>query len=227
MKRTILLLAMAMMLTSCGSADKGTESSPSAAEASYAPEASSVSDEASAAEESEVSEETSSAETADSDDEDAFYAEPDESVNFDSYEAFSSSDELEKALADRDISTDKLSEPSFDEQRFEYEGITMYPECAYYYLTDKDSKKTVSVCLEFRKFDDYAQMCSYLDGLSSDSEGFAMNNGTSKNKEKESYTVSGTHISVFRLSKDGLMYSVFSEGASEEETLAYADDIVL
>lgn len=54
-----------------------------------------------------------------------------------------------------------------------------------------------------------------------------MINDTETDSEKETYAVDGNHFSVFRLSRDGLLYSVFSENVSNQQVYSYAEDIRL
>ncbi|WP_164489159.1 hypothetical protein [Ruminococcus sp. Marseille-P6503] len=54
-----------------------------------------------------------------------------------------------------------------------------------------------------------------------------MIDGTETDSESEMYAVDGNHFSVFRLSQDGLLYSVFCENVSDRQVYSYAEDIRL
>ena len=219
MKEMVLTAVLALLLTSCGNTAADSDSTDSLQTSQSASSGSAVS--------SKTWEEYESKGSDKYNNEEDYYVSVDESVNFDSYDTFASSDELKNALADCGIELESLSEPDFDSEKYTIESVTMYPECAYYFITDNENNNGISVCVQFDRFNDYTEMCSYLDGLYYNTEDFAMINDTETDSEKETYAVDGNHFSVFRLSRDGLLYSVFSENVSNQQVYSYAEDIRL
>lgn len=49
----------------------------------------------------------------------------------------------------------------------------------------------------------------------------------SSDDENEIYTAKGNHTSYFRLSQDGLMYSIFCETINDEQLYSYCEKIKL
>lgn len=160
------------------------------------------------------------------DSEPEYYASIDDSVDFDTYDEFIGSQELKDILAEKGLALEKLSDPVYNADKFTISAIKMYTSCVYYTFTDTETDTDVSVCLTFDKYKDFDEMKDLFDKQCSGEFGFVMINDYGADCEKEIYYVDGNHLSLSRLSKDGLSYDIFCEDCTEEELYAYADEIV-
>ncbi len=216
------IILPALILSSCGNTDTA-DNSTSSAKATTA-------EHSSVLQEKEEKSESSDIESLDreSSSELEYFAEIDESVSFDTYEQFSESKNLQECLENRNIDLTQISDPIFDEKKYSLDSVTMYPSCAYYWFTDNLNGNSFAACLEFNElFTSYEEMKQYLDDLYNYNNGGLVMGEFSSDDENEMYVTNGNHLSISMLSQDGLLYSIFSETAADEDIYTYCRDVRL
>ncbi len=221
-KITIPIILSALILSSCGNTDM-TDNSTSSAKATTA-ERSSVS------QEKEEKSESSDTESLDreSSSELEYFAEIDESVSFDTYDDFADSDDLTSRLNENGVTLTELSNPIFNSDELSLNhNVTMYETCSYYSFTDAANDNVITVCLSFKQFNGYEEMKQFLNDAYNGGSGEFVIGEFSSDDENEIYTAKGNHTSYFRLSQDGLMYSIFCETISDEQLYSYCEKIKL